>query len=53
MQAKRHAKVVKRRKAATQRKAATAKKPFDWRSFKATDYIAKEEPSDHGRHRRP
>jgi hypothetical protein len=112
MQAKRHAKVVKRRKAAPQRKPAAAKKPFDWRqmlnpnklnrhdledkchvmatdlftviessvgselakeiyafvaadtvdpsnlsfdwrSFKPTDYVAKEEPSDHGRHRRP
>jgi hypothetical protein len=51
MQAKRHAKVVKRRKAATQRKAAPAKKPFDWRTFKATDYVPVE--PDNGRHRRP
>jgi hypothetical protein len=41
-----------KRKPRKPRKPA-AKKPFDWRTFKPTDYVAKEEPSDHGRHRRP
>jgi hypothetical protein len=47
-------KLKAKRKPRKPRKAA-AKKPFDWRSFKPTDYVAKEElqEADHGRNRRP
>jgi hypothetical protein len=40
-----------KRKSRKPRKAV-AKKPFDWRSFKATDYVAKE-PDEQPRKGRP